>query len=251
MDVTPGHYVGFGHSHTASLAWACEALEVDDPGHILHATVNFLLPPYYPEYSDQDGVRTLNPAWVQTMQEELSDPDAIIFFCVCGSEWWSWSLTPGPRPFDFVDPIADDGAPLIGEAIAYELFLRKAVATFQAIRFVTDTVRHYTQAPIVQLAPPPPGRDIEADVLADPSFGPLVREYGLSPPPFRLKVWRACARAMEIVCHAAGIGFLMPPTEGLDAEGYLLPAFRHDPIHGNAAWGRLQLIQLGNVGGAR
>jgi hypothetical protein len=251
MDVRPGHYVGFGHSHTASLASACADLEVEAPGHIRHATVNFLMPPYFPEYSDRDGNRTLNPAWVQMMQEELSDPDVIISFCVCGSEWWTWSLTPGPRPFDFVDPIADDAAPLIGEAIAYELILRKAVATFNAIRFVTDTVRRYTQTPIVQLAPPPPGRDIEADLFAHPSFGPLVKEYGLSPAPFRLKVWRACARAMETVCHAAGIGFLMPPAQALDAEGYLLPAFRQDHIHGNAAWGRLQLVRLGQFGGAR
>ena len=239
-----GHYVGFGHSHIANITWAFEELEVLDPGRFLHTSVNFLLEPYRPEVSVTDGVSVLNPAWVATMQYELLDPEVVVFLCVCGSEWWRWSLTPGPRPFDFIDPLADDGRAPIGQLLPYDLFMRKARSGFHAIDFVADTIRRYTANPLVQFAPPPPARDMATLMAADPGYSSLVAEYGISPPYFRLKVWRACARAMGQVCAEGGIDFLMPPPEGLDEDGFLRQDLVDDPVHANTAFGRMQIEQL-------
>jgi hypothetical protein len=239
-----GHYVGIGHSHLASIASAYEEFEVMEPGQMLLTSVNFLLPPYFPEVEVREGVTVLNPVWVTTMRQELDDPDVIMFLCVSGSEWWRWSLTPGPQPFDFVDPLVEDGLSPIGQLVPYDLFLRKAKLTFDSIRFVTETVRKYTSAPMLQFAPPPPARNIAAAVAAAPNLRHLIEDHGVSPAHFRLKVWRACARAMGEVCAENGVDFLMPPPDALDQDGFLGPDMVHDHIHGNASWGRLQLKRL-------
>ncbi len=239
-----GHYVGFGHSHLACITWAFEELVLLEPGRSLYSSVNFLLPPYFPEVVTGDGIAVLNEAWVTAMRRELLDPGVIVFLCVSGSEWWRWSLTPGPLPFDFIDPVADDGLAPICQLVPYDLFMHQARSAFQSIRFVADVVRRYTSSPLLQFAPAPPARDVATILACDTERRHFVGEHGVSPARFRLKVWRACARAMAEICAELEVGFLMPPPRSLDEDGFLRPHLIGDAIHGNTAFGRLQIEQL-------
>ena len=77
-----------------------------------------------------------------------------------------------------------------------------------------------------------------------PDMNHIVSDYGVSPGRYRLKVWRACVRALTEVCDELRIEVIMPPAKALDPDGYLAEGYIGDVIHGNIAWGRLHIESI-------
>lgn len=63
-----------------------------------------------------------------------------------------------PRPYDIVDPDHDDGVPLIGQVIPYDLFKAKVSEAFHYVAMIIEVGRDMTQAPIGHFPSPPPVR---------------------------------------------------------------------------------------------
>jgi hypothetical protein len=166
--------------------------------------------------------------------------------CLASNRNWAWSLTPGPCPFDFIDPAHPNEPVLSGQLLPYDLVLAKARSEYRSIRPVVDVVRGLASVRVVHFAPPPPIRELQAMFDLRPDMIHLIADHGLSPAPFRLKVWRACVRALADVCEEIGIELIMPPAGALDADGYLAEGYIGDVIHANIAWGRLHLQALMN-----
>jgi hypothetical protein len=240
--------VGIGHSHLGAISLALREYAQAHPGRIKYTQINFIRAPYAPPFTVADGVSAPNPAWLATMREQTEGGEATVFLCLGGSQHWRWSLTPGPDPFDFVDPLQDDGVPPVGRLIPYELFMRQARAEAQSVRPLIDVVRGVTSARLKQFLSPPPLREIVLDGLGAESQR-VLRERaaaggGISPAHFRLKVWRAAARAQAEVCAAAGVECMWPPAAGIEPDGFLRADLNADTIHGTIAWGRLQLPRI-------
>ena len=66
----------------------------------------------------------------------------------------------------------------------------------------------------------------------------------VSPAPLRYKLWRLEAEIEAEVCRASGIELLPVPPAALTGSGFLRPDCYLDPMHANAAYGRLVLAQL-------
>jgi hypothetical protein len=238
------HFMGIGHSHIHGFTFAGRKHASVEANKACYTPVCFLDKPFQWPVTTQGTEQVPNPAWVEALQQHLDSPGAVVFMCVQGSEWWQWSLTPGPRPFDFIDPFVDDNAPLIGELIPYDIFMAKARATFSFIGFAAGVVRSVRSVPLAQFAPPPPVRDLAPLVATRPELTKVVQDHGIAPASFRLKVWRACSRAMADVCAEHGVDFMPAPPEGIDPDGYLAPEFISDAVHGNHDWGLLQFQRV-------
>jgi hypothetical protein len=239
------HVIGIGHSHLDCFTWAWRDFRSAFPEQDSYTPICLDQPPFRPHYTLQDETLVPNPAWIEAMRELITKPDAVVFLCLGGSEWWHWSLTPGPNPYDFVDPLEDDGADPIGKIIPYEMFMDHARAAFSGIRRDVGHIREIAPVPLVQFAPPPPPRDLLLDVEKMINLKDWVLNYGVSPPGFRLKIWRAACRAMEEVCASVDVHFLWPSNDNLDAEGYLnVNAAQGDSFHANDKYGLSQLQRL-------
>ena len=76
-------------------------------------------------------------------------------------------------------------------------------------------------------------------------------DYGVDPAPFRLRVWRAAARALQEVCDELRVDCLMPPPDTTDADGYLREDMIGDGFHGNLLWGQHIVAHLVNRAGLK
>ena len=123
-----------------------------------------------PSFSIQDSKWVPNPAWHDKLRANLQDDDVTVFVSFEGAQHFSWSFTPGPNPFDFVDAVHDDGAPLIGQLVPYELVMRVVRAPCQGMRKVVEAIRD-VRIPIVLLVAPPPVRDLVGLIAANPWMG--------------------------------------------------------------------------------
>lgn len=239
--------IGIGHSHLHSVSAALNEYAENHPSEIKYTPICLSAPPYAPTFLTKNGIAVLNPVWVEEMHRSVVGGGVVVFMCLIGSEHWTWSLTPGPEPFDFVDPEHDGESSFVGKLIPYELFLRHARLTFEFFSPVLELACKISPGPIVQVIPPPPVFHLPAALLASPqfhAFAPTVGDYGFSPAAFRLKVWRACARAMADVFAQHGIECITAPAASVDADGYLLPDLSADTVHGNISWGRLLLSRI-------
>ncbi len=237
-------YLGIGDSHLKSVTAAWQEYQAARPGEVKYTTISPRDKHLQPWFLKGNGADTPNPRWVSAIREAIVDSNATIMLCLASNRNWAWSLTPGPQPFDFVDPEdAGDEEP-VGQLIPYDLFMRRARSEYRSIKMVTDVLRGMTDARIVHFIPPPPIRALQGMFDKRPDMQHLIAEHGLSPAPFRLKVWRACVRALRDVCAELEIEAVMPPEQALDADGYLAEEYVNDVIHGNIAWGRLHVEAL-------
>jgi hypothetical protein len=101
----------------------------------------------------------------------------------------------------------------------------------------------------VLLFPSPP--PISSNTLIE-SFPPeRVAKFSglmLEPPIFRLRLWRAQFDAVINLCAERGVEYVPLPAEIFDEQGLLDRQFwGADPMHGNAAYGRVMLDHLRRV----
>jgi len=254
--------IGIGHSHLICFDDAAADLLKDTPNRFDYVSICFVRREYHPHLVLKDGVHSVNPVWVEALEREAKTRDVSILLAMPGAEWWYWSLTPGPEPFDFIDPTADDGQKVRGQLLSYDLVLGKARTSVQYVRRIIDGIRSVTDAPITLSPPPPPMRDIVAvynqylDTIGQRgqkhaglrhvlrNLSPTIEQYGFSSEWFRLKSWRVAMRAVRELCADAGITYLPPPGDGVDEDGFLRPTMISDLVHANNAWARLQLERV-------
>lgn len=238
--------IGIGHSHLHAVTAALREFETRHPGNITYRAMCLVDKPYHPPFTVEDGEEVANPIWIEDMRNHISGSDDYVFFCLGGSEYWRFSLIPGPKPFDFIDPIEDDGLPLVGQLLPYDLFMRQLASTFSFFASYVRAVRRIAPVRLVQFLPPPPVFDLLGAVEPKhlEQFHSVTKEYPISPPAFRLKVWRACALAMSEACINLGVECPPTPVESLTAAGFLRDQLISDTIHGNIAWGRLLSRQI-------
>lgn len=235
--------VGIGHSHLHSLTAACREFAAAHPDQISYFPICLLDPPYAPAFTG-DSNSDPNPAWMRDMRTEFATGASGVLY-IGGSDHFKWGLTPGPHPFDFVDPEHPSDAPLLGGLVPYDLILAESRGRLGYVKRIIEVVQGATGQKLVELPPPPPPFDLESlirphhqDLLA------IIKDHGVSPAPFRLKIWRVMARALSEVCADAGVECLPVPPGATTPEGYLRPELAGDPVHGNIAWGRLCLSML-------
>lgn len=254
--------IGIGHSHLVCFDDAAEDLIKADPSLLQYTSICFVRREFHPPFVVLDGAHVANNLWLDVVRRHADEPDVEIVLAVPGAEWWYWSLTPGPSPFDFVDPYHDDGMPLIGQVVPYDLFMTKARQALRYVLFICDAVRGVGSLPLSLSPPPPPTRDVEtmfSQVIGSAGthgrqhkglvhvakgLAPTIEQYGFSPASFRLKVWRASMRAVEEICTEAGITYLGPPADGVDADGFLKTEMVSDLVHANRHWAHLQLNRV-------
>lgn len=255
--------IGIGHSHLICFDDAADDLLKASPNRFDYVPICFVRREYHPPFELRDGTHVANPVWVDAVAQQSRAPDVSVLLAVPGAEWWYWSLTPGPDPFDFVDPADDDKDPLSGQVVSYDLVLAKARAAFHYVRRIADAVRGVCDAPLFLSPPPPPMRDVASlfrqHMQGVPGAGqsrhgglrhvlnqlaPTIEQYGFRADSFRMKSWRVAMRAVREICDDANITYLAPPDGGVDAGGFLRPDMIADLVHANRAWGRLQLERL-------
>lgn len=254
--------IGIGHSHLVCFDEAAEDLLKDAPARFEYVPICFLRREYHPHLVLKDGVHWPNPVWVEALGREASGPNVSILLAMPGAEWWQWSLTPGPEPFDFIDPRADDGQPVRGQLVSYDLVLNKARTSVHYVTRIIEGIRSVTDAPIYLSPPPPPMRDIGAvfDTYLNNAqqrgqkhaglrhvlkgLTPTIEQYGFSTEWFRLKAWRVAMHAVQEFCADTGVTYLPPPSGGVDEAGFLRPEMISDLVHANRIWAGMQLERV-------
>ena len=68
-----------------------------------------------------------------------------------------------------------------------------------------------------------------------------VREVRVTPHGQRLAFYRHQCAAARAICERLGMTYLPPPSDAVDAEGYLAEPYLHDAAHANVAYGELVL----------
>jgi hypothetical protein len=234
------HFVGIGDSHLHAVSAAMLDLAAAHPNAVRYTPICLLDEPYRPSFTDEGGKKVPNPAMVSTLRTILDGGDEVsLFLYLGGSEYYRWSLTGGPSPFDFVDPEQDDGLPMVGEIIPYALYMAFAREKFQFLKVVADFLRTMTHLPLVQIGPPPPVRDMDSMLPRWPDVLKHVGDFGVSPRSFRVKMWNATNRAMAAECAAMDLAYLPCPPDALMPQGCLRDELVGDLMHGNKVWGQL------------
>jgi hypothetical protein len=232
------HFIGIGDSHLHAVTLALRDREAKRPDLIRYTPMCLLDAPFRPSFTDLNGVKVPNPAWVSALRDILdSGDDVSIFLYVGGSEPFRWSLTPGPAPFDFVDPTHDDGMPPVGQIVPYDLLIAYIREMTHYMHTVIGFLRTMTDLPLIQIVAPPPVRDLATMMAAEPALARQVSEFGVSPLNFRIKLWRAFGRALADACAKDDVPCLPCPPEALSALGCLRDDMIGDVVHGNAVWG--------------
>lgn len=234
-----------GHSQAHAISKAAGQFAARHPDRLSYFAINFMDEPYRFPFTNDGRKLHPNPVWVNEVRNRISSPDTVVCLYIGGSEYWRMSLTPGPSPFDFVGPEADDDQPLIGQCVPYDLVMRECRAAVNQIGNYAGVVRSVAPVRLLQVLPPPPVRDLSAlPPRAISHMAGFLNGYPVSPAHFRLKVWRACARAMQQVCADLGVECLAVPADAMDADGFLRTELISDALHGNARWGELLLDQI-------
>ena len=175
---------------------------------------------------------------------DRNKPDAVLLAAM-GNEYNTFALLRHPRQFDFDYP--GSGLPIAEDVERLPFGLVKAQMRRLAERNVLlfwHAVREAAEVPIYVVPPPPP---IPSDlhILSYPgNFGEQAKKYGISPLPFRRKMWLLyCDVIREAV--EAGLGrFVVPPDE-IFVDGCLGKQFwRDDPTHANEQYGHVMLTHL-------
>lgn len=106
--------------------------------------------------------------------------------------------------------------------------------------------------PVLFFAAPPPVSSLALEDDFPPERVARYEGMALEDPAFRVRAWREQCRIVGEVCAARGLRFVMPPDEVFDADGLLQHRFwSGDPMHGNAAYGRLMREHLRRIGASQ
>jgi hypothetical protein len=171
---------------------------------------------------------------------------------ICASLWSNHhfvnSITPGPLPFTFYLP---EERPSIEEVenvqvIAYDLICRSLMERVSPHVDMIDFFREFTSLDIVSPAAPPPLHRLHAVPNPPEGLEDAIRQYGVSPPALRLRLWRACESLFSDDAERRNYHFLAVPQLGVDEHGFR----RHDHIvptdwiHASDSYGELVVNQI-------
>lgn len=112
------------------------------------------------------------------------------------------------------------------------------------------TIRALYDLPMYHVCSPPPHPD--SDFIKENPGGYFSDKVhlGVSPPALRLTLYKLHSRIFQEFCEENGIGFIPPPAEAIDSQGFLAkPYWRRDPTHANAAYGALVSQQIHDLVG--
>lgn len=234
------HVIGIGHSHLHAISRAFIEVSAASGGKLRYTPICLLDEPFDEPIQNAEGHWVLGHPVEVTIARALKSGDRVsIFMAVGGSEAFRWSLSPGAQPFDFVDPYEDDGTPLVGEIIPYGLMERFCLDQLRFIIRFADYLRSITSLPLVQITPPPPVVPLAQIVAKQPEWFERLDGYGISPLPFRMKVWRLVCRTIANLCAEASLRWEPCPPEALELGGGLNRHMEDDAIHANVVWGRM------------
>ncbi|MGE0279129.1 MAG: hypothetical protein AB7P20_00750 [Rhizobiaceae bacterium] len=153
-----------------------------------------------------------------------------------------------PRRFDFV--LAEQpGLPIHPEA---ELLPQHAVAAMLRAHMrgyldLMEEIAGIASEPIHHFESPPPywnGVQMRR-FIPWALFPDMKRE--ISAAPFRWKMWRLHSALIRDWCEHIGADFTPCPERSFDERGFLAEACFQDGLHGNRAYGRLVVEQIGRL----
>jgi len=124
------------------------------------------------------------------------------------------------------------------------VFAQFAIRFEKLFRLGNVIRRHYSDATLTYLCPPPPIGD-ETHLRANPGVFAEFLHLGFAPRELRLALYRIQVEVMMGYAHKQGACFLPPPPATVDVHGFLMRDFyNNDPTHGNGSYGALVLQQL-------
>jgi hypothetical protein len=220
-----------GHSHLAALAAAFQQWPQDRMP--LHAEFVLLNEKTY-QPAVVDGA--LQPAILAEMKKQPYD---LYVSLLGGNDHAVLSMLNHPRVFDFVLPEAPSlsltpGAEIVPARLVLEALQNRIIPHFELLALY----RQAAPGPLLHIESPPPIPSAAHIETYPGYFTDLIQQCGVSPAPFRYKMWRAQAGLYRSMCAQLGIGFLPVPAAMCDEDGMLVQAaWPQDPTHGNHVYG--------------
>ncbi|MFS2065984.1 hypothetical protein ACEN8M_26245 [Duganella sp. CT11-72] len=235
--------VGLSHVNAVRGALARDPAALPCPVQVLHMLSAV---PSRRFVVDEDGAPQLDPGLRATVRA-VADSGKLVFSQVGGNTHHFFGLMRHPQPFDFMLPerpalALDDGARLLTCGYVRAALRHMMQAEFDMLAALANA----TRAPLCHLESPPPISDNGyCERLLPASFQPWIAQgRRVAAPALRYKLWRLHSGLVAAECHRLGIGFLPCPPDAMDEDGFLLPPYWFDPLHGNADYGALLLRQL-------
>jgi len=238
------NFVAVGHSHIVAIARGSEALQAkrfEIAGEPIAGRFHYLHDPRFAPPLTATG--QINPAIGEAL---TADATRFILTALGGNEHNVLAIGQFDPPIDFILGEAPDlplaqGCDIMPEAALRETFRQLMTETFDMLRAIRAT----TDAPIVQVEPPPPTP--RAQVLAYPQeFFQTTIDPGQIPPDlFRYKMWRLQSGLYREVCEKIGVVYIETPSAFIDDAGMMAQiALSGDATHANAAYGEAILTYI-------
>jgi hypothetical protein len=243
-----------GHSHSYAILGAYDIAEWHRIGPIRLHRFFLMDADYVPTLSDTDD---LNPKLLAAIKHTLETrPIKAAFFSVDGNAHTVFALANHPRPFDFVLTERPHLALTPGAEIVPEAFVRAALE--ERLRHTERTIRvlrSHLPVPVyfLESVPPVPSDEHIMQTTESVFWEVLkLRELGVAPRFFRLKLWRLHSELVSAICSRHDIQFVPVPPETADSEGFMVPSawVPGDATHGNQWYGRYVLDQIAAALGA-
>lgn len=174
-----------------------------------------------------------------------SRPD-VVCLAISGNQHNILGVFDDPVPFTIVpgvDRTANAQARrFISTGIMRDLLRMRLAKTFA---FTRELHAFFDFAEILHVCAPPPHADLTTVTRFGEGFNG-VRQFGFVPNPIRARLWQLQCDCFREVAEEMGVPFLEPPAGTLTPEGMLdQPYCRDDdPVHANAAYGRLVLNDI-------
>lgn len=202
-------------------------------------TIQLRAEPYSPNFDVEIGPRRLSENFKRSVRDALRgfQPDAVLAM-LSGQEFQAISLLNHPVRYEFAAP--GDNVSIASELQSVPYVVMRAEVR-RLVSMVVSVFHEFLgtlyDCPVYQVVPPPPVGD-EDHILAYPGpFMEIAATQGVSPAPFRRRMWRLYRDVLREEGDKMGIRTLDCPGVCIE-DGYLKPEYRaNDPVHGNAKYG--------------
>ena len=251
-DIINKSILAVGHSHLNALVRAYREFYgkgSTGPGPFTVSFLQLHQDAFQPNIISENRKRRLHDAIEPHFQTVVKrDQPEVIVSCVMGNEYNTVGILNHPRRFDFYLPArpdlpTDENAEILPVGLVEDL-IRARLANAVGL-YLGMLSRAGTHAVKVHIPPPPPVRENSYIETYPGQFGEKVRQFGVSPPFFRLKMWKLTCRVLQRLCEEAGVNFHRLPDSVFDADGFLAqPFMNRDPTHANARYGQIILDNI-------
>jgi hypothetical protein len=249
-SVTKPTVVAIGNSHLAALQFALKTVDATTLPFRL-VCLPLTLARYQPYWSTENGARVLNQLFDNDAREaiERERPIAILCFAASGLAFAAGSFNRS-RPFDFIIPGHETLERLPdAQIVPYDLMIEMAMSEVDVWLQIPTLARAASDVPVWSICIPPPVASFDPFLLTTKHevIKARIQKSGVAPKAFRYKMWLLQTEAERQKAQGMGAAFLPPPAAALDDAGYRRPDASQDLLHGNAAYGRLILQQIGDI----